>query len=58
MHLNKGKAIFVSRYMGATIKNYQIDKSLQMNVKVEQNNSNRLKMQTSARKMDFHKKDF
>lgn len=44
--------------MGETVKNYQVNNCLQINVKQEQNNSYRLKMQTSARKMGFHKKDF
>lgn len=58
MHLNKGKETFVGRYIGETVKNYQVNNCLQINVKAEQNNSYRLKMQTSARKMGFHKKHF
>jgi len=44
--------------MSETVKKYQVNNSLQMHVEVNKNNSNWLKMQTSARKMGFHRKNF
>lgn len=44
--------------MVETVKRYRVNNSLQINVKIEQNNSNRLKMQALAGKMGFRKKHF
>lgn len=55
MQLSKGKETFLSRYIGERVKNCQGNIPLQINVKVKQNNSKKLNLQTSSGKMDFIK---
>lgn len=58
MHLTRRKETFETWHICETVKKYQVNNPVQINVKVEQKHSNRLKMQTLARKMGFHKRDF